>query len=202
MDWHRRNLTTQRSRVSADERAVLLGHRGAVIWLTGLSGAGKSTIGYALERSLMDGRRLAYVLDGDNLRQGLCADLDFSPEARRENVRRTGEVAALLADAGAIAIVALISPYRADRARARSLIPAGDFVEVFLDVPLAVCERRDPKGLYRRARAGVIRDLTGVGAPYEAPETPELVLDTDASPVEACVARIAQHLTDRGVFGT
>ena len=164
--------------------------RGAVVWLTGLSGAGKSTIAHALERALAGAGRPAYVLDGDRLRQGLCADLDLSPAGRAENVRRVGEVAALFADAGLVAIAALVSPYRADRARARASVPPGAFVEVHLDVPVAVCERRDPKGLYRRARAGELPGLTGVDAPYEAPQAPELALDTDALSVDDCVARI------------
>src|SRR5690606_21478204 len=155
-----RNLTLQRSLVAARDRAALLGQRGAVIWLTGLSGSGKSTIAYALERRLTGARRLTYVLDGDNVRHGLCSDLGFSPEDRTENIRRIGEVAALFADAGLIIITSFISPYRSDRELARSRAAAGSFIEVFLDVPVEVCERRDPKGLYKKARAGETPQFT------------------------------------------
>ncbi|HLU67424.1 MAG TPA: adenylyl-sulfate kinase [Kofleriaceae bacterium] len=195
-----RNLTLQRSLVAARDRAALLGQRGAVIWLTGLSGSGKSTIAYALERRLTGARRLTYVLDGDNVRHGLCSDLGFSPEDRTENIRRIGEVAALFADAGLIIITSFISPYRSDRELARSRAAAGSFIEVFLDVPVEVCERRDPKGLYKKARAGEIPQFTGVSAPYEPPESPELALDTDALSVEACCDTIAAYLEERGTF--
>lgn len=194
------NLTRVRSQVSAGERAQLLDQRGAVIWLTGLSGAGKSTIAYALERSLLTANKLAYVLDGDNLRHGVCADLGFSAADRAENQRRTSEIAALFADAGLLVITALISPSRAARAAARDRCPAGGFIEVFLDVPLAVCEQRDPKSLYARARAGELPGFTGIDAPYEAPETAELTLDTSALAVEACVAQIERYLADHGFF--
>ena len=149
-----------------------------MVWLTGLSGAGKSTLATAVEAALIRAGHAACVLDGDNLRHGLNADLGFSPEDRRENIRRAGEVAALFADAGLIVIAAFISPYRAGREAAREAIGAARFLEVFLDAPLAVCERRDPKGLYRRARAGEIAEFTGISAPYEPPEAPALTLDT------------------------
>jgi adenylylsulfate kinase len=157
-----RNLTPQRGLVSDDERANLLGQRGAVIWLTGLSGSGKSTIAYALERRLIVDRHAAYVLDGDNVRLGLCSDLGFAPADRDENIRRVGEAAALFADAGVIVIASFISPYRAGRERARACAGVGRFIEVYLDVSVDVCERRDPKGLYRRARAGDIPEFTGI----------------------------------------
>jgi len=195
-----RNITMQRSLVAARDRAQLLGQRGAVIWLTGLSGSGKSTIGYALERRLNGARHLTYVLDGDNVRHGLCSDLGFSPQDRTENIRRIGEVAALFADAGLIIITSFISPYRSDRELARQRVPAGKFIEVFLDVPVEVCERRDPKGLYKRARAGEIAEFTGVSAPYERPLGPELTLDTDHSSPDACVDTIVQHLEAHGFF--
>jgi adenylyl-sulfate kinase len=189
------NLTRHRGLVDPEERARLLGQRGAVIWLTGLSGAGKSTIAYALERRLIADRHPAYVLDGDNVRLGLCSDLGFSPADRDENIRRVGEAAALFADAGVIAIASFISPYRAGRDRARAM--AGDrFIEVFLDVGVDVCERRDPKGLYRRARAGEIAEFTGVSAPYEAPLAAEVTLDTDALDVDQCVDRLVGYLRE------
>jgi adenylyl-sulfate kinase len=195
-----RNITLQRSQVAARDRAQLLGQRGAVIWLTGLSGSGKSTIGYALERRLNGGRHLTYVLDGDNVRHGLCSDLGFSHEDRTENIRRIGEVAALFADAGLIIITSFISPYRSDRDLARQRVPGGKFIEVFLDVSVEVCERRDPKGLYRKARAGEIRDFTGVSAPYERPDSPELALDTEALSLDECVDTIIEYLESHGFF--
>ena len=195
-----RNLTLQRSQVAASGRAVLLGQKGAVIWLTGLSGSGKSTIAFALERRLTGSRHLTYVLDGDNVRHGLCSDLGFSPADRTENIRRIGEVAALFADAGMLIITSFISPYQSDRDLARTRVPGGKFIEVFLDVPVEVCERRDPKGLYKKARAGEIAQFTGVSAPYEQPTEPELILDTDALAVEACVDRIVGYLDEHGFF--
>jgi adenylyl-sulfate kinase len=195
-----RNITLQPSHVAARDRAQLLGQRGAVIWLTGLSGSGKSTIGYALERRLSGSRHLTYVLDGDNMRHGLCSDLGFSHEDRTENIRRIGEVAALFADAGLIIITSFISPYRSDRDLARQRVPAGKFIEVFLDVPVEVCERRDPKGLYKKARAGEILEFTGVSAPYERPGAPELALDTESLDLDACVETIVAHLEASGFF--
>jgi adenylyl-sulfate kinase len=163
---------------------------GCVVWLTGLSGAGKTTIARTLEAELKAAGRAVVVLDGDGLRTGLCADLGFSPADRRENIRRVGEVAQLFAAAGLICIVALISPYRRDRGRARAAVPAGRFLEVYVNAPLAVCELRDPKGLYARARTGDLKDFTGISAPYEAPEQPEVELRTDQLDVAACVARV------------
>ena len=195
-----RNITPQHSLVAARDRAQLLGQRGVVIWLTGLSGSGKSTIGYALERRLNGARHLTYVLDGDNVRHGLCSDLGFSHEDRTENIRRIGEVAALFADAGLIIITSFISPYRSDRDLARQRVPAGKFIEVFLDVPVEVCERRDPKGLYKKARAGEILEFTGVSAPYERPGAPELALDTESLDLDACVETIVAHLEASGFF--
>jgi adenylyl-sulfate kinase len=194
------NIALQPSLVAARERARLLGQHGVVLWLTGLSGSGKSTLAFELERRLTAERRLTYVLDGDNIRHGLSSDLGFSPEDRTENIRRVSEVAALFADAGIITLTSFISPYRSDRALARARVPAGRFFEVFLDVPIEVCERRDPKGLYKKARRGEIREFTGVSAPYERPETPELSLDTDRLDVDACVSTIIEHLTSRGCF--
>ncbi|HUS65290.1 MAG TPA: adenylyl-sulfate kinase [Kofleriaceae bacterium] len=192
------NLTLQPSQVAALDRTRILGQRGVVLWLTGLSGSGKSTIAFALERRLTGLRHLTYVLDGDNVRHGLCSDLGFSPADRTENIRRIGEVAALFADAGTIIITSFISPYRSDRALARGRVPAGKFIEVFLDVSVEVCERRDPKGLYKKARRGEIAQFTGVSAPYEPPEQPELALDTDAKSLDACVDAIVEHLRREG----
>ncbi|HVY97319.1 MAG TPA: adenylyl-sulfate kinase [Solirubrobacterales bacterium] len=175
------NITFHPSKLSREDRWRALGTSGATIWLTGLSGSGKSTIATAVEHTLVSSGRAAYMLDGDNLRHGLNANLGFSAEDRAENVRRVGEVAKVLADSGAVAIVSLVSPYREDRDRVRAAHEEAGlpFHEVFVDTPLEECERRDPKGLYAKARAGEITDLTGVGSPYEAPERPELVPDAD-----------------------
>lgn len=172
--------------VDLPDRAALLGHRGAVLWLTGLSGAGKSTLATALERRLLQSRVLAMVIDGDALRTGLCRDLGFSAEDRRENIRRAGELALQCAQAGMVAVVALISPFRSDRAAVSARVRAHGvpFAEVFVDAPIAECERRDPKGLYRRVRAGEIVSFTGIDAPYEAPDAPALRLFTEREPVE------------------
>ena len=175
-------------------------HASGVVWLTGLPGAGKSTLAMALERRLFEAGYQVYALDGDNMRAGLSADLGFSAADRAENVRRIGEVAALMARAGLVVIAALVSPYRADRARARACAEgtgAGAFIEVHVKADLATCEARDPKGLYARARAGEIADFTGISAPYEPPETPELVVDTVAENVDACVARLFECATTR-----
>jgi len=174
-----RDLTEVVHSVSGSERAEANGHRGGVVWLTGLSGAGKSTLAMAAQRRLFDRGDQVYVLDGDNVRLGLNKDLGFSAEARAENIRRVAEVARLFADAGMIVLTAFISPYRADREAARAIVGA-NFLEVHLDADLAVCESRDPKGLYRKARAGEIADFTGISAPYEAPDSPELTVDTGA----------------------
>jgi adenylyl-sulfate kinase len=183
--------------VSAAERALRNEHAGVVVWLTGLSAAGKTTIANALERELFNQGRQVYVLDGDKMRQGLCSDLNYSPESRKENIRRAGEVAKLFADAGIICITAFISPYRSDRDLVRAMMPPGGFLEVFVNAPLAVCEHRDPKGLYAKARAGIIKDFTGVSAPYEPPLHPELELHTDQLDVAACVAAVVSELKKR-----
>ena len=187
------NLTPVDHAIAAADRAERCGHWGGVLWLTGLSGAGKSTLAMAVERELFHRGYATYVLDGDNIRGGLSANLGFSPEDRVENIRRVGEVAALFADAGLLCITAFISPYRADRARARAAAGSG-FHEIYIRADLATCERRDPKGLYRRARSGEILEFTGVSAPYEAPDAPDLVVDTGAQPVEACVEQILRYV--------
>jgi len=173
---------------------------GTVVWLTGLSGAGKSTIALTLERELQQKGVPIYVLDGDKVRTGLCSDLGFSPEARKENIRRIAEVARLFADAGLICVVAFISPYRSDRDRARAMMPPGKFIEVYLSTPLEVCERRDVKGLYAKARAGLVREFTGISAPYEAPLKPELELRTDKLKLAECVAEVTELLARRGAI--
>ncbi len=184
------HLVTVRHRVRAEDRARLNGHHGAILWFTGLSGAGKSTLAVELERVLFRKGYQAYLLDGDNMRQGLNADLGFSPQDRAENIRRVGEVAGLMADAGMIVVSAFISPYRADRDRIRAA-HAPRFHEVYINAPLHVCEARDAKGLYRRARAGEIKEFTGISAPYEPPVAPDLEIRTAEWPLERCVAELA-----------
>jgi bifunctional enzyme CysN/CysC len=194
-----KNIFWTEGKITARERALRSGHRGAVVWLTGLSGAGKSTIAQALERELFRRAVHTYVLDGDNIRHGLNSNLGFAPEDRVENIRRVSEVAKLMADAGTVVVTAFISPYRMDRRRAREIALEGnaEFIEVFVDAPLEVCETRDPKNLYKKARAGEIRDFTGIGAPYEAPEDPEIVVHTDQQTVDESVATILEQLLPR-----
>ena len=193
------NIFWSEGKITARERAVRGGHRGAVVWFTGLSGAGKSTIAQALERELFNRAMHTYVLDGDNVRHGLNSNLGFSPEDRVENIRRVSEVAKLMADAGAVVITAFISPYRMERRRAReiALESNAEFIEVFIDAPLEVCETRDPKNLYKKARAGEIREFTGIDAPYEAPEDAEIVVRTDRQSVDESVATILEQLLPR-----
>jgi adenylylsulfate kinase len=191
------NIVRHDGAVTRADREKILGQRGCVVWFTGLSGSGKSTVARATERQLAREGHLVYVLDGDNVRHGLCADLGFSPEDRAENIRRVGHVAALFADAGAIVLTAFISPYRADRQLARDAVGDGDFLEVFVDADLATCESRDPKGLYKKARAGEIEEFTGVSAPYEPPEDPALVLDTNEQELADSVAAVQQLIESR-----
>lgn len=177
----------------------MLGQKGAVIWLTGLSGSGKSTLAYALERRLIEIGQLTFALDGDNVRMGLCKDLGFRPEDRNENIRRIGEVAALFAEAGVLVLTSFISPYRADRIAAKAT-SKGNFIEVYLDVSVDVCEKRDPKGLYKKARAGEIQNFTGISAPYEEPANPDVRVNTDELTVEQCVDKIVAYLQKCGQF--
>ena len=193
----KRHLVPTPAKVSVSERARLLGQSPVTVWLTGLSGAGKSTLAVELERRLIDAGRPCYLLDGDNVRAGINRDLGFGPEDRRENIRRIAEVASLLNDAGLIAVTAFISPYREDREMARQIIGAGRFLEVYVNAPLEVCEQRDPKGLYRKARGGEIADFTGVSAPYEAPAAADIVLETGARSVEDCVAGLLSGVMRR-----
>ena len=195
------NLTWHMGEVDKEARRAAHGHRGAVLWFTGLSGSGKSTIGHRVERMLIERGAFAYVLDGDNIRHGLNSDLGFSPEDRVENIRRIGEVARLFADSGALVVSAFISPYREDRDRVRSLLGPGEFVEVFVDTPLEVCEARDPKGLYKKARAGEISNFTGLDAPYEAPEHPEVHLETAGLSVDEAAARVIRYLEEQRRLG-
>jgi bifunctional enzyme CysN/CysC len=188
------NIYWTSGRVSAEQRALRQGHAGRVVWLTGLSCSGKTTIAAELERELFERGKLVYVLDGDNVRHGLCADLAFSPRDRCENIRRVGEVAKLFSDAGVICVTAFISPYRADRDAICRSLPHGQFIEVYLNTPIEVCEQRDSKGLYAKARAGEIQDFTGVSAPYEPPANPEIELSTAQLTVEECVSRIIDFL--------
>ncbi len=193
------NVRWQGSKVTRARRWESLGHAGATVWFTGLPGAGKSTVAAAVEERLIVTGRPAFLLDGDNLRHGLNGDLNFDEAARCENVRRTAHVARLLAESGTIALVSLVSPYAADRDSAAALHAAEDlrFIEVFVSTPLERCEQRDPKGLYARARAGELKGLTGVGAPYEAPTEPHLVLSTCTESVEDEVERVLELLADR-----
>ena len=191
--WHEANI------VQAD-REKLLNQKGCVIWFTGLSGSGKSTLALEVEGKLHQRGHLTYVLDGDNIRHGLNKNLGFSPEDREENIRRIGEVAKLFADAGVIAMTAFIAPYRADRDNARDLLDDGRFVEVFVDCPLEVCEARDTKGLYQKARAGEIKEFTGISAPYEAPPHPELTVNTSDQNLEECTERVITLLESKGLI--
>jgi bifunctional enzyme CysN/CysC len=194
-----KNIFWTEAKITSRARAAQKGHRGAVVWLTGLPSAGKSTIAQALERELFSRAMHTYVLDGDNIRHGLNSNLGFSPEDRVENIRRVSEVAKLMADSGVVVITAFISPYRMDRRRAREIALEGDaeFVEVFIDAPLEVCEARDPKDLYKKARAGEIRGFTGIDAPYEAPEDPEIAVHTNQQTVDECIATILEYLLPR-----
>ncbi|KAG8906929.1 Adenylyl-sulfate kinase [Tulasnella sp. 403] len=193
------NITFHPGAVNHAERSELLGQRGLTIWLTGLSASGKSTIACALEQHLLHLKRFAYRLDGDNIRFGLNKDLGFSEKDRNENIRRISEVSKLFADSGAIAITSFISPYRADRDFARQIHSDSSlpFVEVFVDAPLSVVEQRDPKGLYKKARAGEIKDFTGISAPYEAPTGPEIHIRTDQLDIAASVELIVKYLQEQ-----
>ncbi len=194
------NIVWQQHRVTRKDRESLNGHKACILWLTGLSGSGKSTLANAVEKKLHERRCHTYLLDGDNLRHGLCADLDFSEADRTENIRRVAEVAKLFVDAGTLVLVTLISPFRADRDQARQRMAAGEFVEIFVKCPLAVCEERDVKGLYKKARAGEIQDLTGIGSPYEEPLKPEVVVETGENSLGDCVDQIIQYLEKQNIL--
>ncbi len=187
------NIVRSHGLVTPEDRASNLGHRSCTVWFTGLSGSGKSTLAYAVERELLDRGIATYVLDGDNVRFGLNRDLGFAPEDRTENIRRIGEVCRLFQDAGLVVLTAFISPYASDRSQVRGLHEAGRFIEVFVDTPLELCEQRDIKGLYAKARSGELKDFSGVSAPYERPENPEVRVDTRLG-VEDCVRQIVDSL--------
>ena len=196
------NITWHQQQVTREDRERLLGQKGVTVWLTGLSGSGKSTIAVAAEEALVSRGRLAYVLDGDNIRHGLNKNLGFSPEDRTENIRRIGEVAKLFTDAGLVVFTSFISPYRADRDLVRSIHDAGRFIEVHVNASVDTCESRDVKGLYKKARAGEIKEFTGISAPYEAPLAPELTIDTNGEPVEKSVEQLVTFLTAKGYLGS
>lgn len=186
--------------IQREHRQQQNGHRSAILWFTGLSGAGKSTLAHAVEERLHQLGCRTYVLDGDNVRHGLCGDLGFSAQDRSENIRRIGEVAKLMIDAGVIALTAFISPFRADRERVRGMVMHGEFIEIYCHCPVEVCETRDVKGLYQRARAGEVKDFTGISSPYEAPLKPELTVDTATQPLDACVTQVLDYLRERGLL--
>jgi bifunctional enzyme CysN/CysC len=201
MDSSSRNITPVRHKITLSERELRLRQRGAVVWLTGLPASGKSTVSMELERRLFDAGIVVYTLDGDNVRGGLNSNLGFSPADRTENIRRVGEVAALFADAGIVCVTAFISPYRADRAMARAAVKRGAFYEVYVKASLETCERRDPKGLYARARRGELKDMTGVGAPYEPPGSADLVLDTESRSIDQSVNELAAFVQAKVAIG-
>jgi adenylylsulfate kinase len=193
-----KNIGWSASTVTRQDRERTHGHRSVIVWLTGLSGSGKSSIAHRLEQRLTERSAIAYVLDGDNARHGISSDLGFSPEDRMENIRRVGEIAKLFVDSGAIVLCAFISPLRVQRDRVRQLVGKGDFVELYVRASLAVCEERDPKGLYKKARAGEIPDFTGIGAPYEPPPSPELTVDTEAGSIEESTDQVLAYLDAAG----
>jgi adenylylsulfate kinase len=194
------NVVWHAATVTRDRREQQNGHRGGLFWFTGLSGAGKSTLAHSVEEKLHDNGYRTFVLDGDNVRHGLCADLSFSDDDRKENIRRVGEVAKLGADAGLIVLAAFISPFRSDRRIVRDILPEGQFVEVFVDAPLEVCKNRDPKGLYEKAVRGEIKQFTGIDSPYENPQAAEVHLDADALTVAESVNRLLEYLHGSGVL--
>ncbi|MFQ6092304.1 MAG: adenylyl-sulfate kinase [bacterium] len=193
------NITWHPHKVTKAHREKLLGHRGVTLWFTGLPSSGKSTIANEVAYLLHQRRCLTVVLDGDNIRHGLNKNLGFSPEDREENIRRIGEVAHLFTETGIITLTAFISPYRDDRDKARALAEVGDFIEIYVDTPLEVCERRDPKGLFKKAREGQIPEFTGISAPYEPPLQPEIHLKAGEKDVEECAAKVVAYLEKKGI---
>ena len=194
------NIVWHEESISRDDRARKNGHKGVALWFTGLSGAGKSTAAQALQVRLFELGHHAYVLDGDNVRHGLCNDLGFSEEDRHENIRRIGEMVKLFVDSGTIAISAFISPFRSDRDRVRALFSDGEFLEVYCRCSLSECEHRDVKGMYRKARAGLIKEFTGISSPYEVPEAAEIELDTESQTVDESVEAAVRVLVERGII--
>jgi adenylylsulfate kinase len=191
--WHHATVTRRR-------RERKNGHKSAVLWFTGLSGSGKSTLAHAVEERLYQDGMNTFVLDGDNVRHGLCGDLGFSDKDRKENIRRIGETAKLLLEAGVITLTAFISPFKAERSAARSLMPHGDFIEIYCYCPLTVCEQRDVKGLYKKARLGEIKDFTGISSPYEEPDNPDLTIDTSQLSLEQSVQQVISTLRARNIL--
>lgn len=191
--WHSATVTRVR-------REAQNGHRGAIIWFTGLSGSGKSTLAHATEEALHQRGCRTFVLDGDNVRHGLCGDLGFSAEDRVENIRRIGEMAKLFMEAGVIVLTAFISPYRADRERVRGLVEHGDFLEIYCDTAIEICEARDVKGLYKKARAGQIGEFTGISSPYETPAKPELTVNTGTEKLDVCVEQVIAEMSQRSII--
>lgn len=191
------NITWHDSEVTKKERQNRNGHKSAVIWFTGLSGSGKSTVSVALEKALFNEGKQTYRLDGDNVRHGLNKNLGFSPEDRTENIRRIGEVAKLMVDAGSITVTAFISPYKEDRDNVRAILDDDEFIEVYTQCSVEECEKRDPKGLYKKARAGEIPEFTGISAPYEAPNHPEIILDTENESIEESVQHVIDYLKQK-----
>ncbi|MGZ0078582.1 adenylyl-sulfate kinase [Methylomonas sp. EFPC1] len=202
MDKQSSNTVWHHATVTRSRREILNGHKSAILWFTGLSGAGKSTLAHAVEERLYQLKCRTFVLDGDNVRQGLCGDLGFSHQDRQENIRRIAEVAKLMLEAGTIALTAFISPFRAERQYARNLVPHGDFIEIYCNCDLSVCEQRDVKGLYKKARQGDIKLFTGISSPYEVPENPEMVVGTGTYELEACVDQVMSMLEQRGVIAS
>lgn len=191
--WH--HATVTRSRREAQN-----GHRGAILWFTGLSGAGKSTLAHAVEEKLHQQGCRTFVLDGDNVRHGLCGDLGFINDDRIENIRRVGEIAKLFMEAGVIVLTAFISPFREDRQRVRGMVEHGDFIEIYCDSPIEVCESRDVKGHYKKARTGQIKDFTGISSPYEEPKNAELTVNTGAMDLDVCVGYVLEEMQSRGII--
>jgi len=194
------NVVWHDTEITKADREKRNGHKGVVIWMTGLSACGKSTVATELQKQLFERGCNVYILDGDNIRHGLNGDLGFSPADREENIRRIGQVAKLFAESGTIAITSFISPYRKDRDINRALMPDGEFIEIFVKASLAVCEERDPKGLYKKARAGLIPEFTGISAPYEEPLKPELVIETDKLSVEESVQKVIDYLLEKAII--
>jgi adenylylsulfate kinase len=190
--WHHATVTRAR-------REAQSGYRGAIIWFTGLSGSGKSTLAHAVEETLHQHGCRTFVLDGDNVRHGLCSDLGFSDQDRQENIRRIGEVAKLFMEAGVIVLSAFISPYHADRERVRGMVEHGDFIEIYCDTSIEICETRDVKGLYKKARSGEIAEFTGISSPYQAPKNPEITVNTGTASLDACVQQVIGEIINRGI---
>ncbi|MBN6189345.1 adenylyl-sulfate kinase [Aneurinibacillus sp. BA2021] len=200
MSAHDANIVWHPTAVTKEARRKLHGHKSAVLWFTGLSGSGKSTLANAVETRLHEKGLRTYLLDGDNIRHGINRDLGFSEQERKENIRRIGEVAKLFVDAGSVVLTAFISPYAADRELVRSLMEDGEFIEIYIKCPLDECERRDPKGLYKKARANEIAEFTGISAPYEEPLAPDMVIETDKQTIPGAVEQIISHLIKAAII--